>query len=636
MRPASKLGKSVTSLRMLRNLIDAGIGPDDPRVADLALMRRIRTLNGCCIGLLGAAPGTIILYASVGAWKAYLGVAIVSLVSLGTLVGVRRGWNVVVSTHINMVSLLLLLSFLGVQLGGLHAPGEAWIFVPAMFAGLVLGAKVAALYTVLGTLPILSYYALHVAGVTLPTVLPPDVLPLYDASVLIMFGGMLLAVACAFLNAQDKAEEALRTANADLERSRDAAEAATVAKSEFLATMSHEIRTPMNGIFGMTELALDPDDDAARRDFLVRARACAENLMTVINDVLDFSKIEAGKLDLECIEFDVRGVVDGVLDTLAIEAARKKLELVGIVDDALPTRLRGDPGRLQQVIMNLAGNALKFTDHGEIVIRLERSDVGAADVAAAPAETVMMRCAIRDTGIGIPVDKQRHIFESFTQADSSTTRRHGGTGLGLAISQRLVTMMGGTIDVESAPGMGSTFSFTAALRSAEAPRATHPPVELAGLRVLVVDDNATNRMFLLKTLQAWGCRAALASGGAEGFDLLVHAMRGGEPFGLVLLDMQMPDLDGDATAQRIRNEPTTRDVPIIALTSISRSVTERARALGFAALLPKPIKQTQLLEAILAGATDSGAELGAARNPPDRTSRGAAPAGSRPAASRTS
>jgi hypothetical protein len=224
------------SLGILRTLIDAGIGPDDPRSADLTLMRRIRTLNGCCVGLLGAAPGTLILYASVNAWKACLGVSTVSLVSLGTLIGVRRGWNVVTSAHINMMSLLLLLSFLGVQLGGLHAPGEAWIFVPAMFVGLVLGAKAAALYTVLGVLPILGYYALHVAGVTLPSVLPPDIVPLYDASVLIMFGGMLLAVVYAFLNAQDKAEEALRTAYADLERSRDAAEAATVVKSEFLAT----------------------------------------------------------------------------------------------------------------------------------------------------------------------------------------------------------------------------------------------------------------------------------------------------------------------------------------------------------------------------------------------------------------
>ncbi len=400
---------------------------------------------------------------------------------------------------------------------------------------------------------------------------------------------------------------------ATLEAARAAAEVASSAKSEFLANMSHEIRTPMNGIFGMTELALDADDEDERRDFLGRARACAQNLMTILNDVLDLSKMEAGKLDLEDAEFDMQGVLDAVLDAIAVDASRKQLELVGFIDHRVPPRLHGDAGRLRQVLLNLAGNAMKFTDHGEITIRIELVDgpagtspgldgSGSGGAPAPPRRIdgggdVTLRFAVQDPGIGIPRDKQDLIFESFKQADSSTTRRYGGTGLGLAISRRLVAAMSGTITVESEPERGSTFSFTVRFGTAADKQEVDCVAQLAGLRILVIDDNATNRMILLKMVQASGCRASLASGGAEGYDLLTHAAHTGEPFALVLLDMQMPEIDGLATARRIRADPLVGDVPIIALTSLGRTAVE-TNAVGFAALVPKPIKRMQLVAAL--------------------------------------
>jgi signal transduction histidine kinase/CheY-like chemotaxis protein len=380
----------------------------------------------------------------------------------------------------------------------------------------------------------------------------------------------------------------------ELDVAKRRAEDASRAKSDFLATMSHEIRTPMNGIFGMTELALDTGDEAERRDFLTRARACAESLMAVLNDILDFSKIEAGKLDLEHIDFDVRGLLDGVLDTLAIEAGRKKLELIGFVDEAVPARLRGDPGRFRQVVMNLAGNALKFTPHGEVVVRIERAD---EDVDT-PGAGVTLRTTVRDTGIGVAREKLATIFEAFTQADTSTTRCYGGTGLGLAISQRLVSLMGGAIGAESEAGQGSTFWFTARFEQAAADHAPDIAVPLAGLRVLIVDDNATNRLILMKMLETRQCRPALSSSGREAYDLLTHWERAGEPFDVVLLDMHMPDLDGIATARLIRAHPALRRVAMVGLTSMGSSRGSFPAELAMAATLSKPVKQEQLVEAV--------------------------------------
>jgi CheY-like chemotaxis protein/anti-sigma regulatory factor (Ser/Thr protein kinase) len=376
-----------------------------------------------------------------------------------------------------------------------------------------------------------------------------------------------------------------------------AAEAAAQAKSDFLAVMSHEIRTPLNGIFGMTELALDTGETTERRYFIERARACAESLLMIVNDVLDFSKIDAGKLELEQVLFSLDDVLDGVLDTLAVEASRRHLELLGFVDGTLPARMLGDAARLRQVVLNLANNAVKFTERGEVVVRFEAGTPDDEGRPVGPAE-VLLRCTVQDTGIGIPPDKQELIFQAFTQADTSDTRRHGGTGLGLAIAQRLVALMGGRITVASEIGRGSVFAFTVRLVRAEDAVLRPASSDLSGLRLLAVDDNATNRTILLRTLEAWGCRVALAAGGLEACDLLAHAARAGEPFDVVVLDMQMPEIDGLGTARRIRREPATRDVPIILLTSIGSALSEPARTVPHLTTLLKPAKQAELRQAI--------------------------------------